>query len=100
MWKIAVFGYFTFLSQNMSGGTQTKRGKVRMVNVKAAVLIGVQYDVYRKYVILISMKQLLTFKQSFEYHGMNMYQLCRIFKATIPNVQGAWGSVMVKALRY
>ena len=46
---MAAFGYFKFLSQNVSGGTETKRGKVRMDNVKAAVLTGVQYGLYRKY---------------------------------------------------
>jgi hypothetical protein len=46
---MADFGYFKFLSQNVSGETETKRGNVRMDNVKAAVLIGVQYGIYRKY---------------------------------------------------
>lgn len=87
MRKIAVFGYFKFLVQNVSGGTQTKRGKVRMLNVKAAVLIGVRYDMYWKYSKTCHMNfNETTFKQSFEYHGMNMYQLCRIFKAMMPNV--------------
>lgn len=49
MCKTKAFVYFKFLSQYVSGGTETKRGKVRMDNVKAELLIGVQYDMYRKY---------------------------------------------------
>jgi len=46
---MAAFGYFKFLSQNVSGGTETKRGKVRTVSVKEEILTGVQYGMYRKY---------------------------------------------------
>lgn len=70
MWKMEAFGYFKFLSQNVSGVTETKRGKVRMDNVKAAVLIGVQYDLYRKYLRTcynkFQLNNSITFQKSFE----------------------------------
>ena len=40
---MAAFGYVKFLPQNVSGGTETKCGKVRMENAKPAVLTGVQF---------------------------------------------------------